>query len=94
MRNLRRHATMAHLFCWNQVDQKAMDVCLRTNLEPSKIKPPLQREHDPGDFEIFETNLPFGKILAPTWLHLGPMFRVLGRRGRLLGPLGSRLGPS
>ena len=63
-----------------------------SNPEPLKIKPPLQREHDLRDFEIFENNLPFGSILVPTWLHFGSIFRVLGRLGGLLGRLGGVLG--
>ena len=63
-----------------------------SNPEPLKIKPPLQREHDLRDFEIFENNLPFGSILVPTWLHFGSIFRVLGRLGRLLGRLGASWG--
>ena len=65
--------------------------------EPSKIKPPLQREHDLRDFEIFENNLPFATILVPTCLHFGSIFRVLGRLGASWGHLGAswrRLGPS
>ena len=68
-----------------------------SNPEPLKIKPPLQREHDLRDFEIFENNLPFGSILVPTWLHFGSIFRVLGRLGASWGHLGAswkRLGPS
>ena len=60
--------------------------------EPSKIKPPLQREHDLSDFEILENNLPFRTIWVPTCHHFAFIFRVMGRLGRILGRLGSVLG--
>ena len=60
--------------------------------KPLKIKPPLQREHDLRDFEIFENSGPFASILVQTWLHFGSIFQVLGRLGGILGRLGGVLG--
>ena len=58
----------------------------KKNLEPSKIKPPLQRERGLRDFPISAMNLPFGAIWVPTCLHFGSIFRALGRLWGLLGP--------
>jgi hypothetical protein len=61
---------------------------------PPKIKPPLQREHDFTNFEIFKIPVDLGSILVPTWLHFEGILGILGVSGRLLGPLGGVLGPS
>ena len=61
---------------------------------PPKIKPPLQREHDFTNFEIFKIPVDLGSILVPTWLHFEGILGILGGSGRLLGPLGGVLGPS
>ena len=66
----------------------------KSNLEPWKIKPPLQRERGLRDFPISAMNPPFGTIWVPTCLHFGSIFRALGRLEDLLGPLGSVLGAS
>ena len=64
----------------------------KSTLEPSNIKPPLQRECDLRDCEIFETNIQFGGIWLPTWLHFGSIFQIQGRLGGILSRLGGVLG--
>ena len=76
--------------CFTEKPSKNLRFYVRKSYpEPSKIKPPLQREHDLRDFEIFENNLPCGTILVPTCLHFGLIFRVLGRLGTSWGHLGT-----